>query len=355
MLLTPTVVWTEDPGGGNRVYLNRLGQPAALSGLQWSTTYPGGDNDWSATLSFEPTASHLGLRLGRKVVIARGGATRFQGRIDIAQRGNPWQLSGQGLAQIGAAFTAVDSGGNAYNLNNIIDQAIARGLPWTRPASLPTAGAAASGSGTIDNSLATVGKAQGQAWSLTALGAITMAAPPTTPIYILRAAQALTPRVVGYTQAVGVYQSSTSATATVTASNAAAQGKWGHIEGRYDMTGLGVITSGTASTYLANWLTANLAQASYTDTIAVQPGQLLAAANGAAGGPVDLATVRAGCLITVFDIDPDHSHLLTPGPLQMLVGRTEYDNDTDTLTLTPVGVKGTSLLAALYGGLGVSI
>lgn len=356
-MFTRPRVYTETPDGTGRIWLDRMGLPCRVTSLRWRTTYPGGDSSWECSLDFDPASSHEGLQIGRKVTIVAGGGVRFQGSLDLAQRGTPWRLQGAGLAPLGGAFIAVDSSGNAYNLNNIIDQAIARGLPWTRPASLPTAGSKASGTGTIDESLAAVGKSQGQVWSLSAAGAITMAAPPTTPTYLLRASQALTPRVVGFTQAVGLYQSSSTATATVTTSNATAQGKWGKREGRYDMTVLGIITSGTASTYLSNWLTANLAQPTYTDALTAKTGDLRAylsdATNGnGLGGPVDLSTVRAGCLVTVFDVDPDHGHLLTPGPLQVLVGETEYDADTDSVTLTPVGVMGTRFRDLLYQGAG---
>lgn len=348
------VVWTEDPGGGGtRVFLNRLGGPSAVTGLRWSTTYPGGDSEWSCDLSFDPTRDHLGLKLGRKLVIAKGGATRFQGSLDQAERGQPWQLSGQGLAVIGGAFTAVDSSGNANTLNNIVDQAITRGLPWTRPSSLTSAGTAASGSKTIAQSLADVGKALGTVWSLSARGALTMAAPPTAPSYILQTAQPLNPVVTGLTQAVGQYQSTSTATATKTASDSDAQDEYGKREGRYDMTGLGVITATNATTYLTNWLDANIAHKTYTDPITVAAGQLRAytpsdgTRPAGMGGPVDLATVRAGCLVAVLDATAGHT---AAGQLQILVGRTDYDADTDTLQLTPVGAKGQNLLAVLYGG-----
>ncbi len=57
----------------------------------------------------------------------------------------------------------------------------------------------------------------------------------------------------------------------------------------------------------------------------------------------------------MFDVDPDHSHLLAPGPLQMLVGQTDYDVDTDTLTLTPIGAVGEDLEAVIYQALNGAI
>lgn len=349
------LLYTEDPGGGNRTFLDRLipGEPSIVTGLKWVTNYPGGDSSWSCSLSVDPNLSHRGLNLGRQVTIASGGATRFQGILQRATRGTPWQLQGPGAFAVvissagSGGFMAVEVGGNAYDLDAVIVQAQARGLQWTKPATLPTAGTAASASCDIDTAFSTVGKALGQVVSLSPLQAVTMAAPPTQASYVLRPQQALSPQLAGLTQAVGIYSGG-----VLTTSNPAAVDKWGALEGSYDMTSLGTLDAPTATTYLNNWLTVNIAAPTYTDTLLVQPGQLFALNSTSMGGPVDLATVRAGCLVNVYDIDPDHSHLLSPGPLQFLVGQTEYDVDADTLTLTPVGAVGTDLLAALYSGYG---
>ncbi|HEY5201657.1 MAG TPA: hypothetical protein VIJ31_12205 [Acidothermaceae bacterium] len=365
MRTTPALVYTEDPGGGNRIFLDRLvpNELSTVTGLQWTTTYPGGDSSWSCGLNADPNLSHLGLNLGRQVTIVKGGAIRFQGKLATAARGVPWQLQGPGAFSV--AITSAGSGGfiavaptsgNAYNLDEIISNAQTRGLQWTVPTplpgslSIPTAGTAASGSCDLDTAFGTVGKALGLVVSLSPLQAVTMAAPPTTARYVLRPQQALTPTLAGFTQAVGLYSGG-----VLLASNPAAQAKWGNLEGVYDMTSLEGTTpldATTAGNYLSNWLTANLAYPTYTSTLTVQTGQLRVVHGTAMGGPVDLSTVRAGHLIDVYDINPDHSHLLAPGPLQILTGQTSYDDDTDTLTVTPVGAIGTDLLAALYAGQG---
>lgn len=362
------LVYTEDPGGGNRVFLDRLipGELSAVSGLKWSKVYPGGDQEWSCNLSTDPNLSHVGLNLGRRVVIVKGGAIRFQGTMKQAARGTPWQLQGPGA--YAAVVNSADSGGfmavapvsgNAYNLDDVVAAAQTRGLPWTAPAPLPgaagvaTAGTAATASCDIATAFSTVGKALGLGWSLTSLLAITMAPPPTTVSYVLRLSQPLAPTLTGYTQAVGLFSGG-----VVLAQNDAAIDKWGHIEAPYDMSaleGTADLTSDLAQTYLNNWLTVNLPYPTYTSPLTVQPGQLRAVNGNSMGGPVDLATVEPGCLINVYDIDPDHSHLLEPGPLQILVGQTDYDDDADLLSITPVGAVGTDLMSALYRAAGGSL
>lgn len=358
----PAILYTEDPGGGRRQFLDRLvpGLSSAVSGLVWRTAFPGGDTSFQASLSVAQDLSHVGLNLGRKAVIQSGGAIRFQGSLGQAARGTPWQLQGPGLAAAvvsstgSGGFMAVESGGNAFNLDAVVTQAISRGLPWTKAGTLPTAGQADSASVDINSAFDQVGKALAQAWSLSPLGVCSMAALPTAPSYVLRAPQPLTPQLIGYTQGVGLYSNGSSNIVITDTTHTDAIGRWGHIEGFYDMTGLGTLSGGTAATYLSNWLTANIAAPSYTNAISVQYGQLRSVSGSSHnqyGGNVDLGTVRAGCIVTVYDVDPDHSHLLAQGPLQMLVTETEYAADPDVLTLTPAGCIGQDLSSIIYQSL----
>jgi hypothetical protein len=356
-------VYTEDPTGGtNRVWLDRLGVgPSIIDGLRYATSCPGGDTNASMNLHAVPNLTHVGLRPGRKIVIESGAAIRWQGKLDDPNRpvnlGDPWQLSCTGLAGL-LATDQWDTAGNGFNLNNGVDAAITRGLPWLRTASLPTAGSTPQSQLSLDRAFHLVGQATGTVWSVAPSGLVTMAAPPTVPTYALRATQPLSPKIVGWTQAVGTYQASSSTAGWVTTSNTTAVGKFGAREGAYDMTGLGILVAGTASSYLATWLAANLAAPSYTDQIVVQHGQLRTitpAAGGhpqAMGGPVDLGIVRAGCLVQIFDADPSHANLITPGAMSFLVGGTDYDVDHDTLTLTPVGYQGQDFLGIIYNALG---
>jgi hypothetical protein len=323
--------------------------------LRWTTSYPGGDVHFSANLTAPPDLNHAALRAGRRVYIQSGGALRWSGFLDEPGRGDPWSLSGTGLASMVNDWTARSgtSGGPGITLDSWIDDAISRGLPYSRAGvSLDTTVTTIpNGTLTLDAALAEIGKALGKVWSLSPAGVISFAAPPSTPAYVLAARQPLNPTLVGYTQAVGYYQSGTSTHANVvspTTTPSAAQQKWGHREGRYDMTNLGVIASATAQTYLDSWLAANLANWRYSNTLTAYRGDLRIPG----GGVVDLATVRAGCMVLITDVDPSHETLLTPGQLTMLVGATDYDVDNDVLTLTPVGMKGQDVASILYQALG---
>lgn len=349
------LLFTEDAyAGGNRWFLDRLlpdsGTVTRVTGLTWDTTYPGGDTRFTATLTAPPDLNHEGIHAGRRVYIQCGGAVRWSGFLDEPQRGNPWQLTGTGLAAMVTDWAAYSTG--SANLDGFIDGAISRGIPYSRPASLDTTiTTIPNGSTTLDTALANVGKALGKAWTLTAGGAITLTAPPTAATYVLDTRQPLNPTLVGFTQAVGYYQSGTSTYAQVTAPTSqpsAAQQKWGKREGFYDMTSLGVISAANAQTYLNNWLATNLANWRYSNALTVNYGQLRVPG----GGPVDLATVRAGCMVLITNVDPSHQLLQAPGQLTMLVGATHYDADNDVLTLTPVGMKGQDLKSIIYQATG---
>lgn len=348
------LIYTEVPAGGSdRQWLDRITPgPAVVTGIKWSTQYPGGDISFSAALNAQPNLVHHGLTAGRRVTILGGCAVRWQGVLDEPRRGNPWQLSGTGLAALAKQYGSVGNTavGSAIALNTIVDNAIARGLPWTRPAALPSAGASTASGQTVDGAFAEVSKANGQFWSLSVLGAVTMAAPPTTPMYLLATTQALNPTMVGYaTQVVVAFNNSSGPNIDQrTVTDATAIAAFGKREALLDLTGNGTMSATAATAYGTTWLTQNKPQLRYTNPILVQPKQLTVPG----GGPVDLMTVRAGCLVTVTDVDPTHENQLAAGPLSFLVGQTDYDADAHTLTLTPLGVQGTDFVSVLYGAVG---
>ncbi len=350
----------------DRIFLDQLGKVAVVSGLTWTTCWPGGDLEATANLTAAPDLVHRALTPGRRATITCGGANRWQGNLDEPARGNPWQLHLTGTAglasQFGAGQYARYGGGTnpPINVDAIVDDAASRGLPYTRGGATlgPPAGFASSSSGTVAQALADYGIATGTVWSLRPQPAggpalITMGTIPTTASMILSATDILNPTMAGYfTQVLVTYATGfVGQLGSVLVSDAAAVGKYGRREAPLDITGQGAQNAATATLLGQQWLNANKPQLRYTTQITVQPGQLTIPG----GGPVDLMTVRAGCLLRVIDVDPTHNAMLTPGPLKLLVGTTSYSTTTGALTVTPAGAVGQDLKSVLYQGAGGAV
>jgi hypothetical protein len=117
--------------GGDRVHLSTLGH---IDGLQWSHTLPGGPEHCSFNFYRDARFNHRGLELGRKIEIYVGGDRAWGGLVTDPGRGNPWQVKADGYAVLVANMRSEGSSGNPFNLNEIWDGAIGRGLPLgTRP------------------------------------------------------------------------------------------------------------------------------------------------------------------------------------------------------------------------------
>ena len=118
-------IYTEAPAGGGRVYLDSLGY---ISGLTWSHTWPGGPSSLAANLQTDYDLQSPGLLAGRRIIILSGGTTVWRGTMDPPKRGNPWTVSAVGIAAAAKTFAAVYGAGASVFADNIVDNAISRGL-----------------------------------------------------------------------------------------------------------------------------------------------------------------------------------------------------------------------------------
>lgn len=348
--MSRTPIYTEAVGGGDRIWLDQLG---IVAGVAYDTTFPGGDAQASWQITLDPAFQHRALRYGRQVGICLGASVVWHGYLDNPQRGTAWAMTAFGNAVLGKQYAAIAAtSGNALNLNEVVDAAIARGLPWTRAGSLPTManGYAPSGSLMIADALDQVADAQSTEsyWPLDTLGVLAASwAAPTTPSYILYASGPGGGRnLAGFaTDAYVIYQSATGVITTDLRS--AASRPYGRFEAVTDQTGLGLIPSSQADTLGDGYLARNAPRAKFTSDFTVAPGQLVTMG----GQPVDLATVRAGFLANVVFTDPDSAGEVALGAVpQVLFGAARYDVDADTLTLTPVYAAQDNLQALLGAG-----
>lgn len=93
--------------------------------LEWVTCWPGG----TESITFDVARHHRAFRPDALVELDYGGMRLAAGALMEPTRGEP--LRAEGLFRKAEDFAALDSSGAAsVNVNDAIDQAIARGLPW---------------------------------------------------------------------------------------------------------------------------------------------------------------------------------------------------------------------------------
>lgn len=347
-------VFSETPGGTDRIWLDQLGE---IAGLVHSTCYPGGDfqAQWQMNLNFR--AQHRAWTYGRRIGISVGANHIWHGNLDNPTRGTTWQMTAVGLTAQAKQYSALAaSSGNALDLGEVIPAAIGRGLQFTVPSGLTwptmlsTAATVPSGSIQCDGALDQVAAAQTVEtyWSIDTHGAFSPDfAAPTTPTYILYATAEGGGRTLdGFvTDAYVIYQSA-SGVITVDLRSAASR-PFGRFEQPYDQTALGLIPSSQADALGDGFLARNSARAKFTGDFTVTAGQLTTMG----GQAVDLATVRAGFLANVVLLDPDSAGEVALGVIpQVLIGTTSYDWDAGILTLTPVYSAADNLTALLGAG-----
>jgi hypothetical protein len=126
--------------------------------------------------------------------------------------------------------------------------------------------------------------------------------------------------------------------------NTAARARYGRYEVGIDLTQQGILSTNAASKV------AQVARDKYSYRIRwTQP--FSATKNSLTtmtGMPVDLCTVAAGCRIRVLLADLNDAEIGTTGDaVEFVVGETDYDEATNTLTLTPMDIQRKDLVALL--------
>lgn len=346
-------VYSDQPGGGDRFWLDSLG---TIYGLSYDRSYPGGAETATWQMILDPRMQHRAWAPGRQIGIVCGVKTIWTGLLDNPTRGTVWTMNAIGSASSDSQrmLAIAPTSGNALNLDEVIDAAIARtpdGLPWIRSSTLPSLGATAaaipSGTEYIDDILETVMAGQNTPtyWTLSDGLVVSAAAAPTVPTYILLATGVGGGRTLdGFvTDVVVTYQSATGQLSTVTVS--ASSRPFGRFEVPLDITSLGLIPSTQATAAGQSYLAINGARAKFTDLFTVTAGQLITIG----GQAVDLATFEPGVLVNVLVTDPDAAgEVALESPVPMIVGYTTYDVDSGVLGVGSVDYSSDSLASALF-------
>jgi hypothetical protein len=324
------------------------GYPLALGAgfgdVEMSTVYPGG----SGELSWSVTDMRADLAVGWADVEAYCGPQRvWLGRFTEPDPSQD-RLVAQGLWRLGDNFSGLDGSGNANAVpDTVIDQAIARGLPWTRPVSIGSTATSIDitqgpvGVGTI---LDTRAENNTLRWGVDENGAVWMQADPTSPSYqTLPLDGGLGYATDNYASTlVGRYlNSATSTYATKIVTDSVAERNHTHKEAVVDLTPRGAITTSQATGYLTAMLALGRAIPEYTAGMAFTYGEILTIG----GAPIALEAVQAGRIVRVHGGLDFARRLQGQMYLDVIIGQTTLSGG--QITLQPLGYVGRSLEDAL--------
>lgn len=339
-------VCTTALNGSDKWFLGRL---AHIDGLQWSHTLPGGPEKIELTFHQDSRFNHRALVPGRLMIAYVGAGRAWAGMLTDPGRGNPWKVRGDGFAVLINNMRAAEgASGNPYNLNEVFDAAVARGLMVTRP-NLPTGSAnlASLGGGgerpslarALTRALLDVGKT----WYVDNDGDLQLQTPFVKPTHLLLTSDPGGGRTVsGHVSAylVHYHDASRGKQATLFVRNAALEGKnLPIIEKTLDLRHRGSITAAVAATIAqAQLLLFTGARMPWADSFTFSRGMI----RTLAGSVVDPATVSTPLLGRMLATDPDHiAETNYTFITDMFAGRTVYNDDTDTLTVEPFDFEGT--------------
>lgn len=334
-------VATEAPDGGDRVWLDSIG---VVQALRFSTDAHG-DLAASWQMILDPRGDHHGIQPGRQVLIPVG--TRlWRGIMNNPRRGDVWEFTADGQAHLAQNYTALaPTTGNIYNLDEVVDAAIGRGLPWTRAGALPTTGGGqGSGADTVGGVLDTVTEDNNKIWQVNRDSELRAVTRPTNIAYLLLATDTGGGRTVqGFVTDVHVTYRDSADYAIKTITRSATSRPFGRFEQPLDETYRGAISTSRAQTIGDNYLARRGPRLAFTQAFTVTDGQLLTTG----GTAVDRAGVQAidGC-VKVLLVDPDTAAgELTYAATVFPLGETEYDEDAGVLTVTPMDLTRTGLAA----------
>jgi hypothetical protein len=331
-----TQVATRAPDGTQFTPLGTLGH---VTPAVYSDAMPGGPDTLTCTLQVSARARHPAFDLGRILEAYRGGSKIWEGILGEPAPGDGgWALTATGAGNYGDKYLSI---WNTWNQNDPLDQAITRGLRWNKPSFASTglylAEQQDSGSQTITDFMTLITRPGAYSWHVGRRNTLSVFPIPTAPTRILMAGSPAARSLAGYINALtGRYQSADDGTnpatfALTTATNAASIAKHLRTEAFWDISQAGTISGGTAAGYVAQALTLYQG-ASWAGPITVRYGSYTTMT----GVPVDLGCEMAGEVVQLLLADGPYGGEVSPSPpVTFPVGRVEYDDGTQILSVTP--------------------
>lgn len=326
--------------------------------LAFASIADGGCLDASWKMQLPPTFSDRRLMRGKLVEIRQGPKNLWAGTLVSPDVDDEWTFHAQGLFRLAGwssqpGYICFDGSLNTTSTPDVaIDQAIARGLPWKRPASLSNTAFAATGSTDSLNYLGDLLDAWAlsvsKRWGVSPDGEVYAVADPAAPTWHLTTDSGRFGLADDeYASHIYVrYMSSGAVYATTSVADTAAESRFGHREYAADATPRGVLTGGQAAALGTGLLAKGKARLGYTNGVQVTAYQLTTPG----GTPAPLSAVRAQQKVRMFGVLDEQGNRLPY--VDWVIGQTGYEAGAQVVDLTPVGLVARSFEAIVseFGG-----
>ena len=347
-------VMVAPPGSKSWVPLGSIG---VVTELTYSFTCPGGCDQMTAAIMVPATYRTQLFNPGWQVRITRGGHQVWDGKLDEpVPTTSGWTLTASGTGTRGTDFLAVwnTTPWPAGQPDDIINEAVSRGLNWVNPGIGTPPGAwfgqqVDSGAQTVTAMLNLICTRGGLTWYVNSQpGGVTgddlnVFPLPATPTRLLSSVNPA-PRTLGgdinniliryMISADGTDSSGNQVAATYGTEwvqNPQSTAAHGEMETFIDLSDAGVMTAAAVASVGFNVL-AIYQLASFAGPFTASYGQLMTTT----GVPVDPGTDQAGTVVKLVLSDFGYGGEVTPQfPITFLVGAYEWDDRAQTATLTP--------------------
>ncbi len=327
-------VCTYRPDGSDPRWLGAIGH---VTGLQTSYACPGGADQLQCTLQIPPNERPPALDPGRIVRVWRGAGNSWSGKLnEPVPSASGWTIQAHGTGTQGTDFAAVY---DTWSLNDPVNLAIQRGLPWTNPGIQGgwLAQQVDSGSQTITDHMNMICTRSAQVWDVDRYGTLTVFPIPSVVNRLLVATDPVARTVANDITTVFLkYEASDDGQGNVVYNTTDAFSQLdidmhGPTETYADLSNAGVM-SATAASQVGYNVLARYQRASFAGPFTVRPGQYLTTG----GTPVDLGTERAGTVCRLLVADAPFGGEVAAGVIEFPVGNFAYNEDSGTAQITPM-------------------
>jgi hypothetical protein len=319
-----------------------LGTLGNVAGLNYSDTMPGGNDTLSCTLQMQPGLPDVALNAGRVLRVYKGAGWIWEGQLKTPTAApEGWTLNAQGAGHYGDGYVAIDSGGFMH-ADPCIAAAIGRGMRWidhgVSDTGMWTNQPPDNGTSYITDWLNLITSAGDYTWHVGPWNALQVLPIPSNVTRLLVATTPASPTLNGYFNALYTYYQATADSSAAAGGNALAEaendgsiGVHGRLEATWDISSAGVVT-GAEAALAAGAVLSRYNAASFSDSFTAQFGQYLTPG----GTPVNLATERAGEVARLLLTDGGYGGQVAPAiAVTFPVGQVKYDQDAETLDVTP--------------------